>query len=160
MGGFSSDIISEVVAAADPGRAEAARRRLASLAAPAPTDFASLVLPTPAQSRDPVPASSTRRVDHRKWKQPAARETPLALAYRSLGAVLLQKAFEAMTPAASSDGASRSASTIWKSMLAQQFAESVSTTMFKLPNSLSDSGRQDSPGTGRAAATMTNGNLS
>lgn len=145
MAAFSSDIISHVVAAADPRRAEAARRKLAASAASAPTEFGALVQPTQPQTGGATHIMPTARVDRQLAKRPVAGETPVAVAYRALGAMLLQKAFEAMTPTASFDGASRSGMSMWKSMLAQQFAESASATMFRLPNALSDAGGRTLP---------------
>lgn len=160
MAAFSSDIISNVVAAADPRRADAARQKLAASAASAPTEFETLVQPAQKEARNAAVATPSARVDRPLAKRPVAGESPVSFAYRSLGAMLLQKAFETMTPTSSSDGASRSAMSVWKSMLAQQFAESASATMFRLPDALADVGGRPSPDSARAASAAARGRLS
>lgn len=131
-----SGINSDVAAAADLRRAEAARRRLGSLAGFDKTQFRNLIDTTagPTQYRSGKESSPTLAA--RKSSSQAPAEGPVDAAYRALGAVLLQKAFEKMLPDQSGIVASKgAASSIWKSMLAQQLADSVATSVFRPPGS-------------------------
>jgi len=129
---ISTDILADVVAAADPKRAEAARRRLESLSAGDGAEFSKLVTARQEPSvRQPVDkATSVPKRDNRISKPVSAGDTPTAMAYRALGGVLLQKTFETMLPDLAGLGRASGAA-MWKSMLAQKLADSVSPSVFR-----------------------------
>lgn len=131
-----SGIISDVAAAADPRRAEAARRRLGSLAGFDKTQFRNLIGTGAGPTQYLSGKESSPTLAARKSSSQAPAEDPVGAAYRALGAVLLQKTFESMLPDQSGIVASKgAASSMWKSMLAQQLADSVSTSVFRPPGS-------------------------
>lgn len=132
MIGFSSDLLVDVAKAADPQRAAAARRRLETLAASGAPRFDGLLAsPATEQFRAPLTASRSPVPNGNDLQtKTARRQGNDGDAYRALGAVLLQKAFESIIPASSSTGASKSASAVWKSMLAQQLADVASVSVF------------------------------
>jgi len=144
---ISSDIVAEVVAAADPRRAANVRRRLESLSASDGGGFSQLVAPPQkpiGRYAVEMPVAAPPRANQ-LVKPLSPGEAPASMAYRALGGVLLQKTFETMLPDLGGIGAKTSAASMWKSMLAQQFAESASATMFRLPNALSDAGGRTLP---------------
>jgi len=130
---MSNDIISDVVAAADPKRAEAARRKLEALAASDGQDFSRLVAAQP--QAHPAVRPSTKPalapvVNQLSAGRPAA-EDATAMAFRGLGSVLLQKTFELMMPEPGGQGLKSPGGAMWKSMLAQKLADAVSPTIFQ-----------------------------
>lgn len=129
---ISSDIIADVAAAADPQRARAALRRLESLAAPATHNFASLVHSSapPRRDRQVIAPAQVRPGRETPTTRGQAGEDPAAAAYRALGGVLLQKMFETMLPNLGTEAGRTAAASMWKSMLAQQLADSVSASIF------------------------------
>ena len=115
---ISGDIISEVAAAANPQRAQAARRKLESFAAPNVGEFAKLVDPgdrhvaRPSTGAAPSFAQGARKTLARR-EEPV---DPSAMAYRALGGVLLQKTFETLMPKlGAAMGSKSSASAVWTS---------------------------------------------
>lgn len=131
---ISSDIISDVAAAADPARAELARRRLEALAGDVDGGFARLVEPgaSAAQSRPSIGAVKLESPRHQSVARAVSGAGSVEAAYRALGGVLLQKTFETMLPAQGGAGKSTAAS-MWKSMLAQRLADSVAASIFPAP---------------------------
>lgn len=130
---ISTDILADVVAASDPRRAEAARRRLESLSVADGSGFSQLVTAQQAPpARHPIekPASAPPR-ENRISKPLAVGNTPTSMAYRALGGVLLQKTFETMLPDLGGLGGRTSGAAMWKSMLAQKLADSVSPSVFR-----------------------------
>lgn len=133
MIGVAIDIISDVAAAADPRRADAARRRLEALAAPVMNEFDAYLHREP----QPVRRAGADRPALVATSRPASsRESttnPVATAYSALGGVLLEKAIETMLPRSSGHGAGNFASSMWTSILAQKLADSLSRRVFQLP---------------------------
>lgn len=130
MFGTSSDLLVDVARAADPQREAAARRRLDSLA-PSSRFGSLLVAPASQQPRIHKAVGETPRLNKDALPAKTAHGHKRdGDAYGALGALLLQKAFESIIPASSSTGASKSASAVWKSMLARQLADVASSSVF------------------------------
>ncbi len=128
--GSSGDILAEVAAAADPVRSQAARRRLESLADSAQPGFSGLVAAQGPRIQSAPPAAYPAPQTGFSNPLAAKGNGQSANPYRSLGALLLQKAFETMIPATQAQGASRSASAVWASMLARQLADASAERVF------------------------------
>lgn len=127
-----SDFVSNAATAARPQRMVAARRRVAS--APDTNEFGNLISTNSRALRSPSNKTSPA---NQKTSTQSSAEDPTGAAYRGLGAVLLQKTLEAMIPDQGGIVASRgAASSAWKSMLAQQLAESISAAVFQEPRTL------------------------
>ena len=130
---MSNDIISDVLAAADPKRAEAARRKLEALASGDGQEFARFVAAPPQAG--PAVRPSTKPALAPVASRPSAgrpaAEDATALAFRGLGGVLLQKTFELMMPEPGGQGLKSPGGAMWKSMLAQKLADAVSPALFQ-----------------------------
>ena len=142
---ISSDIVAEVVAAADPRRAANVRRRLESLSASDGGGFSQLVAPP------------QKPIGRYAVEMPVAAPPPASMAYRALGGVLLQKTFETMLPDLGGIGAKTSAASMWKSMLAQKLADTVSPSLFREQHFLAGAsieGNKDAAGSAGPQATQ------
>lgn len=156
---ISSDIVAEVVAAADPRRAANVRRRLESLSASDGGGFSQHVAPPQkpiGRYAVEMPVAAPPRANQ-LVKPLSPGETPASMAYRALGGVLLQKTFETMLPDLGGIGAKTSAASMWKSMLAQKLADTVSPSLFREQHFLAGAsmeGGKDAAGSAGPQATQ------
>ena len=156
---ISSDIVAEVVAAADPRRAANVRRRLESLSASDGGGFSQLVAPPqkPIGRYAVEMAVAAPPRANQLVKPLSPGEAPASMAYRALGGVLLQKTFETMLPDLGGIGAKTSAASMWKSMLAQKLADTVSPSLFREQHFLAGAsieGNKDAAGSAGPQATQ------
>lgn len=127
-----NDIVADAAKLATPARTRGARPPPTSLGASGANEFEDLIGASSRAARKP--AAKGALAGNRMSSPQASAEDPVGVAYRGLGAVLLQKTIETMLPDQSGFVASKgAAASIWKSMLAQQLAESISTTVFQPP---------------------------
>lgn len=137
MKAATNDIISDAAATADPRRAEAGRHRIGSRAGFGKDEFRDLISANGRSAQKLSGKASSPALATRGPSSEAVADDPVGAAYRALGAVLLHKTFEKMLPDQGGIVAGRDAApSIWKSMLAQQLADSISASVFRRPGSL------------------------
>ncbi len=134
-----TDLVMDVVRAADPRRAQEAARKLASHAGEAvTTEFASLVERPAARSgntasfgwRGPL-SPHAGDVARRTTPKPVSTGDAVTDAYRALGALLIQKMVESALPNKTSAFGKGVAGDAWKSMLAEQVAQRAAAAAFQ-----------------------------
>lgn len=124
----ASDLILDVVRAADPQRAAAAARKLGEAAGAFGAELRAATKTTGAPALRPTfSALDDAATPARRANATGANRDPRAM----LGALVLQKAVETMLP----DGHSaifggKQAGAMWKSMLAEHIAAAVSPRVF------------------------------
>ena len=131
-----TDLVMDVVRAADPRRAEDAARKLASYSPAAkPDDFARLLARPAPQPAGALNARwrSAPTTAPRAFKATASTGDPVTDAYRALGALLLQKMVENALPNKNGAGFGKGAAgDAWKSMLAEQVAQHAAVSAFRI----------------------------